>query len=92
MTLKLSAEVVEATKKGAHTVLVPVCPKGDAHFAATVVFDLMRLQVDPEAIVRLPDYAGYWLQDNSLGAAVALVWSEGRRIYVIPGATFVIKR
>jgi hypothetical protein len=84
MRLILSAdtqqvEPVSSPKK--LTVRIPVCPDGDAHFAATVVFDLMHRCIDQDLIEALEDYTGVWLKENSFGAAVALVWSEGRKIY-----------
>ena len=91
MTIRMSREAREVSRSETHLVLVPVCPAGDTHFAATVVFDLIRLQVDPDAIEGLPDYAGQWLKENSFGAAVAAVWSQGRKTYGAQKDTFIIE-
>lgn len=58
-------------------ILVPLCPFNDAHFSATIAYDLVKLGVPPQKI----KFYNNCVKDNSIKAIKDYIEAHGRRIY-----------
>jgi len=58
-------------------ILVPLCPFDDAHFSATIAYDLAKLGV---SLQKIKDYNNC-VKDNSIKAIKDYIEAHGRRIY-----------